>query len=205
MVHRWAVASCLVLASTAVTADEDDRIAGALRLQPGMTVADVGAGSGRFTVGLARKVGPSGRVFATEVETRHLEAIRARVAEEGLSNVTAVLGDQASTGLAAGCCDRVLLRLVYHHFSQPDAMRASLWSALRPGGLIAIVDVPPQKDWRPLPEVPNRQGHGVDDDVVVREMRAAGFQLLAREDDWPGEPDYALVFAKPAPTASRPR
>jgi protein-L-isoaspartate O-methyltransferase len=201
--HAWvppAAALCLLLggasASTAPSS-EDERIAEALRLRPGLTVADVGAGSGRYTAALARSVGPGGRVFATEIERRHIDSIRARVAEESLTNVTTVLGDQASSGLPAGCCDRILLRLVYHHFSDPAAMRASLWQALRPGGLIAIVDVPPQKDWRPLPEVPNRKGHGIEDDTVVKEMREAGFQLLEREDEWPGEPDYALVFSRP--------
>jgi predicted methyltransferase len=178
--------------------EENTQIAALLGLRPGMVVADVGAGSGAYTVALARTVGPAGRVIATEVEQRHLATIASRLAEEKLDNVSTVLGDQASTGLPDGCCDRILLRLVYHHFSDPAAMRSSLWRAMKPGALIAVVDVPPQANWSALSGVPDRGGHGIPVQELVREMRSSGFELVHEQHEWPGETDgYAVVFRRP--------
>jgi SAM-dependent methyltransferase len=105
--------------------DESRQILSALALGAGMSVADVGAGEGRFTLDLARMVGSSGRVFATEVDQADLDKIAAKVSAERLANVELVLGDQQQTGLPQGCCDAILLRLVYHHFTEPSAMRRS--------------------------------------------------------------------------------
>ena len=148
-------------------------------------VADVGAGKGRFTVDLARSVGEGGRVFATEVDAADIETIKETVAAERLENVTVVLGDQQQTGLPQACCDAILLRLVYHHFTDPAAMRRSLWRALQPGGRIAVIDVPPQPGWRKLEGVPERGGHGIAIEELVADMRAQGFEVAARHDTWP--------------------
>ena len=87
-------------------------------------VADVGAGDGDFAVELARLVGEEGRVIATEVEEDKVRDLRQLAEDEELANLTAVLGSQDDTGLAVGCCDGVLLRMVYHHFQEPAPMRA---------------------------------------------------------------------------------
>jgi predicted methyltransferase len=195
--------ACLVLASTAALRgepppDESQRILSALGVAPGMSAADVGAGEGRFTVALARQVGAAGRVFATEVDRAEIDKIEATVAAESLANVTVVLGDQQRTGLPAACCDAILLRLVYHHFTDPAAMRRSLWQALRPGGRIAVIDVPPQPGWRKLEGVPERGGHGIPLEELVAEMRGEGFELAARDDAWPAEGgSYCVVFRRP--------
>jgi len=178
--------------------DESQRILSALGIGAGMSVADVGAGEGRFTMDLAHKVGPTGRVFATEVEEADLEKIQAKVSAEDLANVELVLGDQLRTGLPDRCCDAILLRLVYHHFTDPAAMRLSLWRALRPGGRIAVIDVPPQPGWRKLEGVPERGGHGVPAAEVVAAMLGDGFEVVARLDAWPAEDDsYCIVFRRP--------
>jgi ubiquinone/menaquinone biosynthesis C-methylase UbiE len=182
-------------------AEERDGIVAALALEPGMTVADVGAGDGRYSVALAGAVGPDGHVYATEVDRAEIDRIAARAREEGLGNLTTVLGGQRETGLPEGCCDAILLRLVYHHFTDAAAMRRSLWSALRPGGRIAIIDVPPQKGWRRLDGVPDRGGHGIEAAELVREMTASGFEVLARDENWPAEDDaYLVVFRRPPGT-----
>jgi ubiquinone/menaquinone biosynthesis C-methylase UbiE len=179
-------------------AEERDGIVAAHALGPGLTVAHVGAGDGRYSVGLAGAVGPQGRVYATEVDRAEIDRITARAREEGLGNLTTVLGGQRETGLPEGCCDAILLRLVYHHFTDTAAMRRSLWSALRAGGRIAIIDVPPQKGWRRLDGVPERGGHGIEVAELVREMTASGFEVLARDEDWPAEDDaYLVVFRRP--------
>ena len=187
-----------VCANARATAEEADRIAEVLELGPGMKVADVGAGSGEWSEELARKVGESGRVYATEVDEDDVEDLREHLADVGLENVDPVLGDQHETGLPADCCDAILLRLVYHHFTEPPRMRASLRRALRPGGLLAVIDLPPQEGWRNLPGVPDRGGHGIPPALLIAEMTAAGFEMVARYDDWDeDEEHYCVIFRRP--------
>jgi predicted methyltransferase len=179
-------------------ADEGAGIVSALALAPGMTVADVGAGNGGFSVVLAHSVGARGRVYATEVDRGDIDRIADRARGEKLENVTTVLGTQTDTGLPAGCCDAILLRLVYHHFTDAGAMRRSLWDALKAGGRLAVIDVPPQKGWRQLDGVPDRGGHGVPIAEVIRDMTRAGFEIVMRDEDWPAEDDaYLVVFRRP--------
>jgi len=193
------VGMLLLTCSPAVSAGEAERIARALELGPGSRVADVGAGDGDWTVELADWVSPGGRVFATEVTEELREEIRENVEEAGLENVTVVAGDQESTGLPEGCCDAILLRMVYHHFQEPAKMRASLAQALRPGGRVAIIDIRPQKDWRELPDTPERGGHGIALDDLIAEMTSDGFEVLERHDEWEKEDRYCVVFTAPVP------
>lgn len=179
------------------SADELERLVEVLRLQPGSTVADVGAGDGDWAVSLAEVVGDSGHVWATEVEQDDVEDIEGRIPAALADNVTVVLGNQSDTGLPENCCDAILLRMVYHHFINPAEMRASLRRALRPEGLIAVVDITPQRSWRDLPDVPDRGGHGIQHGDLVREMASAGFEVVLREDDWNGDDDrFCVVFRR---------
>ncbi len=167
----------------------------------------MGAGDGEFTVPLGRAAAPAGRVYATEVEDDKLEKVRAAVRDAGLENVTVLRGDQATTGLPDACCDAILLRLVYHHFTDPAAMRRSLWNALKPGGRLVVVETEPQKGWRELPGVPERGGHGIPAQELLADMERDGFAVVDRYFDWPAEGDsYCVVFRRPqsasAPLAS---
>ncbi len=136
-------------------------------------------------------------MIATEVEEEKVREIRERAEAEGLGNVTVVLGSQDDVGLTAGCCDAVLLRLVYHHFQQPVRMRAGLLAALKPGGRIAVIDIVPQKHWRKLRGVPERGGHGIPLDDLAAEMTAAGFEQVGRYEDWAGDEErFCLVFRR---------
>ena len=181
-----------------VSAGETDRIAEVLDLEPGKVVADVGAGDGDWSFRLAERVGAAGHVYATEVDGDELEKIRRRIRKSDHDNITAVEGDQERTGLPADCCDAILLRLVYHHFTQPTIMRADLRQALRPGGLLAIIDIVPQKHWRKLPEVPDRGGHGIPVEDMIQEMTDDGFEVVAQHDDWNGDDDrFCVVFRLP--------
>ena len=101
------------------------------------------------------------------------------------------------TGLPDACCDVILLRLVYHHFVRPEEMRASLRNALRPGGLIAVIDVAPQTTWRDLPEVPDRGGHGIPPEDLIDEMTSDGFEVVDRRENWNGEEDrFCVIFRR---------
>ena len=150
---------------------EVPEIAKLFELKPGMTVADVGAGFGAWTVRFARVVGPSGRVLATDIGEAQLAALRDAAKREGLTNVTVLEGAAESTNLPAQCCDAILIRDAYHHLTQPAAIVKSLAAALKPGGHLAVIDFPP----RPKTDVPSgvpadRLGHGVPPEVVQREV-----------------------------------
>ena len=138
-------------------------------LKPGMTVADVGAGFGAWTVRFAKVVGPSGRVYATDIGAPQLAALREAASRE--SNVTVIEGAVTTTNLPALCCDAILIRDAYHHLTDPQAIINSLAAALKPGARLAVIDFPP----RPNSEVPtgvppSRLGHGVPPEVVEREV-----------------------------------
>ena len=190
-------------ASVRVPSAEANRVADLMDVAPGRDVADVGAGDGAWTEDLARRVGPDGHVYATEVEEADLDAIRRLLQREGITNVTSVLGDQGDTGLPDACCDAILLRLVYHHFIDPPKMRASLHRALRPGGLLVVVDFVPKTEIPPVAGTPERGGHGVFVEEVVEEMTSGGFDLVSRHDEWQGHDDrFCLVFRAAEPGAS---
>ncbi len=140
-------------------------------LKAGMTVADVGAGFGAWTARFSKVVGPSGRVYSTDVGAAQLAALRDAAQREGLTNVTVLEGAANSSSLPASCCDAILIRDAYHHLTQPDAIVRSLAAALKPGGRLAVIDFPP----RPNSDVPsgvpaNRLGHGVPPGIVEREV-----------------------------------
>jgi tRNA A58 N-methylase Trm61 len=178
-------------------ASESERLFAVLGLKPGLRVADVGAGDGEWAERLAREVGEAGHVFATEVDASELEKIQKRIRDAGLANVTTVLGTQQDTGLPAGCCDAILLRMVYHHFVEPGRMRASLRAALRPDAPLVIVDTKPQEGWRHVEGVPDRGGHGIREEELVREMAGDGFEVVARHPEWNGDDDrYCVVFRR---------
>ena len=181
---------------------EASRIAELLGLSPGMTVAEIGAGEGRMTVGIARRLGPGGHMFSTELNPARLRDIQEAVAKAGLTNVTAVRGEERKTNLPERCCDAIFMRDVYHHFTDPAAMDASLLESLRPGGLLAIVDFVPRV-WlfwlrRPAGVPENRGGHGVPQRILIEEATRAGFLFDRAIDTWGHWPkSYCIVFRKP--------
>ena len=171
-----------------------------LGLTPGMTVADVGAGAGAMTLVLARTLGPSGRVYATDVNAAQIPVIREQAAARHLENVIAIAATQTSTGLPDECCDAIFTRDAYHHFSDPAAMNRGFVAALRPGGRLAIIDFEPDPGSKPPPNVPaNRTGHGVAVSIVEQEISAAGFELVRTIPRWPPDDNtdqFFLVLAR---------
>jgi SAM-dependent methyltransferase len=198
-----AAAGWLVVAriSAAGIRTESAQLASVLGLREGDRVADVGAGKGQYALELARLVGPTGRVFATEIDSRRRQQIRSAAASAGLAHLSVVEAREADTGLEAGCCDAILIRDVYHHVTRPVETNASLYQALRGGGRLAVVDFPPGwflSTFFRVKDVPaNRGGHGILPDIVIAELEATGFSLERRIDNWDGG-SYCLVFQKPA-------
>jgi ubiquinone/menaquinone biosynthesis C-methylase UbiE len=176
-----------------VDSKELSRLIEVLDVDSGESFADVGAGDGRYAVALAGVVGERGRIYATEVDPRDLKKMGELVEREKLENVEVVQGTQEDTGLGDACCEGILLRRVYHHFQDPAAMQASLRRALKEDGLLLVIDFGTRKSWSRPEGVPSsRDGHGIDRDLLVSEMKVSGFDLV-QEMDWE-DGDYALLF-----------
>jgi protein-L-isoaspartate O-methyltransferase len=179
----------------ASAADEVPRLMELLELKRGMSVADIGAGFGAWTTQFARLLGPAGRVFSNEIGQPQLQALREAVSKNGLTNVTVVQGTADATNLPPGCCDGILIRDAYHHFTQPAAVLRSVVASLKPGGRLAVVDFPPRPN-TPVPDgVPaNRLGHGVPASVVEQEGTAAGLRHVRTIVDWSPKSQPASLF-----------
>ena len=154
-----------------ITDIEVPRLVTLLRLEPGMRVADVGAGLAAWTLRFSRWTGTTGHVYATDIGDVQLASLRDLVAREALSNVTVMMGAADSTNLPAACCDAIVVRNVYHYFTEPAAMVRSFAASLKPGGRLAVVDFPPRPNSVVPPGVPaNRGGNGVPPEIVEREV-----------------------------------
>jgi len=180
--------------------EETASIAEALGLVEGLTVADVGAGDGRYSAFLAEVVGSTGRVYATEIDQEKVDAITRTVA--GSDHVSVILGKHNSTELPQQCCDRILLRRVFHHLHHPDSMLKSLYDSLKPGGTILIVDFLPRHDIVNLDATPHDHEHGISVDKLIHAVRHNGFELVRQLDNWPSRVidgkavDYAVLFRR---------
>ncbi len=175
------------------TGPEMPRLKEALTLNAGTVVADVGAGRGQLTRALAGLVGPGGHIFATEIDPDRVNALRDMLDDANIGNVTVVEAQSGDSGLPEGCCDAIVLRRVYHHFTDPAAATASLLRALRPGGRLAVIDFPP-------PSFLGRGSLGVPAESVIDEVTASGFERLQLHNDWPGRGplgSYCAIFSKP--------
>ena len=150
-----------------------------LSIADGSAVADIGAGAGWFTIRLARRVGPNGMVFAQDVQRQMLEAIRRRVAREGLRNVATRLGTDSSPNLPARALDAILVVDVYPEVEDRVTFLRNLAAALKPGGRIGIVNYKPGRGG-PGP-APN-EGVRVESASVEKDAQAASLRVLAREN-----------------------
>ena len=177
-------------------AGEIKRLAELMGWKAGTVVADIGAGDGEYTFAAVGHVGATGRVFATEIDTKKLAELKDEVARRKLANVVVVESKEAETNLPAACCDAIFLRRVYHHLTKPAEFDASLVRSLRPGGRLAIIDFPARAGLDPVEGVPsNRGGHGIPQKIVVEELTAAGLQVEKIVNDWPNN-DYCVLFVK---------
>jgi predicted methyltransferase len=166
-----------------------DEIMDALNIADGSIVADVGAGAGWFTVRLARRVGPNGRVYAEDIQRPMLEAIGYRVRREGLTNVETVLGTAEDPNLPTGL-DAVLVVDVYAEVTDPVSLLTDVAAALQPQGRLGIVDFT-KEGGGPGPPLEER----VDAAQVIRDAEAAGLTLLSDETFLTYQ--FLLVFGPP--------
>jgi ubiquinone/menaquinone biosynthesis C-methylase UbiE len=177
---------------------EISHLAEEMQWKPGITVADIGAGDGSYSFAAEKIVGPSGHVYATEIDAAKLKALRDEVAKQKLGNVTIVESAADDTKLPNGCCDAIFLRRVYHHITAPEAFDKNLLRSLKSGGHLAIIDFAPDNSLPPVEGVPaNRGGHGIPKKIMVEELTAAGFRMEKTIDHWSGN-DYCVIFLKPS-------
>jgi SAM-dependent methyltransferase len=162
-----------------------DRVMDILKITPGKTVADIGAGSGWFSVRAARRVTQTGVVYAVDINPEAINYIQQRVKREGVSNIKLILGKPGDPLLPAGSIDAALLLKTYHEVAEPVALLKNLRKSLRPGARVGIID-----------RNGTAENHGLNQDIVIREARQAGYTLLEKYDFVkPDGEDYFLVFA----------
>lgn len=178
---------------------EITRLAEVMHWRAGTIVADVGAGDGTYSFEAAEKVGPSGRVYASEIDKEKLKFLRAAVAKRKLYNVIIVDSAADDTKLPSSCCDAIFLRHVYHHLTQPQDFDRNLVRSLKPGARLAVIDFPPSPNSGLVEGVPtNRGGHGIPEKVMVEELTSTGLQVEKVIEDW-SERDYCVIFVKRSP------
>jgi ubiquinone/menaquinone biosynthesis C-methylase UbiE len=161
-----------------------NRVMDVLDIQHGKAVADIGAGSGWFTMHAAKRVGEGGVVYAVDINPEAIPYITQRAEKEKVENVKPILSKPEDPLLPAGSVDAVLILKTYHEVAHPVELMKNLRAALRPGAKVGIID-----------RNGNGTNHGVGKDVVIREAKQAGYRLLEQYDFVKGDGmDYFLVF-----------
>ena len=159
-----------------------NRVMDILGIAPGKSVADIGAGSGWFTVRAAKRVGDNGSVYAVDINPEAIRYIESRIQKEKVRNVKTILG-KPDNPLLPGTVDAVLLLKTYHEVAQPVSLLRNLRSSLNAGARVGVID-----------RNGNGENHGVAREVVIREASQAGYRLLEEDDFVKDGMDYFLVF-----------
>jgi ubiquinone/menaquinone biosynthesis C-methylase UbiE len=169
--------------------ERTDKLLQALPVKPGMTIADIGAGSGYYTFPLAKKVGPGGKVLAVDIQKEMLAIIRRRMKAGKVSNVEPVLGTATDPKLPEGKVDLILLVDVYHEFSHPYEMTEAMVKALRPKGLVVFVEYRLED-----PNVPIKLVHKMSQKQVIKEMAPHRLRHVKTLDFLPWQ--HVILFEK---------
>jgi ubiquinone/menaquinone biosynthesis C-methylase UbiE len=177
--------------------EKPEMVIQAMEIREGMTVAEIGAGTGFFSRRLAKAVGPSGKVYAEDIQPEMLDLLKQNAAKEGIGNVIPVLGTETDPKLPARGVDRILLVDVYHEFQKPEPMLAAMRDSLAPGGTITLVE------YRLEGETASHINlkHRMSVDQVLSEWTAAGFLLLKQIETLPSQ--HLFIFS--AKRGARPR
>jgi len=174
-----------------------DAILDALELRPGQTVVDFGSGAGYFALKLAPRVGPTGRVLALDLRRQSLAFLWIRARRSGYRQLQVVRNQPDDPALPPGQADAVLLANTYHELESPDAILASLFRALRPGGRLVVVDRRSRD-----PAAPATGEHGIPPAAVERQLLAHGFERVSLDEQFINRPSdddiwWLLVVRRP--------
>lgn len=175
--------------SERVQEEDPDTALDALKLVVGSTVADVGAGSGYMTVKMAKRVGPTGKVYANDIQPQMLSMLRQRLDKAKIANVELVLGGYDDPKLPANTIDLILMVDVYHEFSQPQQMLRRMHESLRTGGRMVLLEYRKED-----PSIPIRPDHKMSVAEAKMEVEAEGFTLASVDERLPRQ--HILVFTK---------
>jgi ubiquinone/menaquinone biosynthesis C-methylase UbiE len=163
-----------------------------LNLKKGQTVADVGSGVGYLTLRIARRVGPTGKVYGVDVQKEMLDRLKQNAAKAKLTNIETVLGTETDPMLPAGKVDLILMVDVYHEVSQPQAMLQSMKRALSPEGRLVLVEYRKED-----PSIPIRPEHKMSAWEVQTEVEAEGYKLESTIKSLPRQSIFIFRVAKP--------
>jgi ubiquinone/menaquinone biosynthesis C-methylase UbiE len=173
-----------------VNEEEPDIALDAIKLVKGSTVADVGAGSGYMTEKMAKRVGPTGRVYANDIQPEMLTLLQQRMAKEKITNVVSVLGGVDDPKLPANAVDLILMVDVYHEFSEPQKMLRHMRDALKPGGRLVLLEYRKED-----PAIPIRPEHKMSVAEAKLEVEAEGYTLTRVDEVLPRQ--HILIFTRP--------
>jgi SAM-dependent methyltransferase len=163
----------------------------AIGLKPGMVVADVGAGTGYMSLRMARRVGPTGKVYSEDVQPEMLRRLRQNAVDAKLGNIQTVLGGEADPKLPSNALDLILLVDVYHEFSQPQKMLRKMREALKADGRLVLLEYRKED-----PSIPIRPEHKMSVQEVKLEVEAEGFHLDKVLETLPRQHILILTKAK---------
>ena len=172
-----------------VEEEEPDRALDVLKIPKGAVVADVGAGSGYMTVKMSKRVGPTGKVYANDIQPEMLRLLGLRLQADKITNVTLVQGEIDNPRLPAATLDLELLVDVYHEFSAPQTMLKQLRDALKPAGRLVLLEYRKED-----PSIPIRPEHKMSVAEAKLEVEAEGYTLSQVNESLPRQ--HILVFTK---------
>jgi predicted methyltransferase len=185
------------------TWEKPNQIMDVLGIKAGSVVGDIGAGEGYFTFHLAARVGPSGKVLAEDILDDRLEKIRKRADKEKLAQIETIHGETDDPRLPAASADVVLISNAYHEMRDYDKMLSAIFRALKPGGLLAIIDAPADPG-QPRDSYYSR--HRIPEQMVREDVARNGFRFVRQQPTLvPPDSDrtyFFLIFQKPAAAAA---
>jgi ubiquinone/menaquinone biosynthesis C-methylase UbiE len=169
--------------------EQPERVLDMLAIRPGMTVADVGAGTGFFTVRISKRVGAKGEVIATELQPEMLRLLDHRVSSERITNVRLIRGTEHKSNLPERCCDLVLMVDVYHELSDPPGVMAGVRRALKPNGRLALVEYKGED-----PDIPIKPEHKMTLAQIKKELEPLGFAFVESREELPDQ--RVVIFTR---------
>jgi len=175
--------------SERVEEEQPDRALDIIKIQSGSTVADVGAGSGYMSVKMARRVGPTGKVYANDIQPQMIALLQERLAKEKVTNVEPVLAAPDDPKLPASTIDLILMVDVYHEFQQPQIMLRRMHEALKPGGRLVLLEYRKED-----PSIPILYEHKMSVAEAKLEVEAEGFKLATVNETLPRQ--HILIFTR---------
>ncbi len=176
--------------------ENTDLLLGQLGLRKGQVACDLGAGNGYHTLRMAKKVGPTGKVLAIDIQPEMLGLLKTRAAQQGVTNVETVLSEPDDPKLGSSRCDLILLVDVYHELSDPAVMLEKMKAALKPGGRIALVEFRAED-----PSVPIKPLHKMSKAQMIKEFASAELRPVEVFDGLPWQ--HLVFFARALSEAER--